>query len=233
MKLNLEQLDNRDVPSVVVWDMGRYRDYEDVEVVFADYNGGPRIQVWDSETGQELLNEFVFESGFRGGIRVDYYRDVLRVGPGWGGGPVEVEYRRVDNTFVEQWRVFRDEPHNRLGYVPNLSALIPFEQHSEYPLTDHYVLDAYERALNLVPRQIQQQLLDAGLRIIVHSAPNLGYDFDEVPLRNYFDPGSNIIYLGYGAPVVHEIGHGVDMLLGARLATEEAAFAFERSIYVL
>ena len=62
-------------------------------VVGAGENGGPRVKIFDGATGATLADLFVFEAGFRGGVRVatgdingDTVPDLI-VGAGLGGGP--------------------------------------------------------------------------------------------------------------------------------------------------
>jgi hypothetical protein len=82
IRLGLESLDDRCVPSAA----GRY-------AVGSGTGGPPRVQVYDTGTGQKVVDFLAFESTFTGGVTTafgdvnnDGFPDLI-VGAGQGGGP--------------------------------------------------------------------------------------------------------------------------------------------------
>lgn len=73
-------------------------------VVGADEGGGPRVRVFDGRTNVVLMDVFVYESSFRGGVRVgvgdfngDGVPDIV-TGAGFGGGPRVTIFDGTDLT---------------------------------------------------------------------------------------------------------------------------------------
>ena len=64
-----------------------------IYAVGADFGGGPRVRVYNANTGEVIFDQFVYEESFTGGVRVatgdvngDGVPDLI-VGAGIGGGP--------------------------------------------------------------------------------------------------------------------------------------------------
>jgi len=231
--MRLEQLEARETPSVSIFDTATLHEYADgITVVSAGPGGGPRVDVYRNDTPVAAF--FAFEDTFRGGVNVDYADDTLLVGAGIGGAPVEARYVVGDGSVVEVSRRFRDDLvpiTDRSGWVPNVDPIILLMQHPTLPVADPWILDSYARDLNRVPREIQRQLADAGLRVFVHSSPHLLTDADGRPHRTFYVPAVKTIYLGYGGGIVHEMGHAYDHLVRGGSGSEVFAEAFASWCY--
>lgn len=91
-------------------------------IVGAGEGGGPRVQIYDGATLGLLMDQFVLESTFRGGVRVaagDYTGDGipdLIVGAGEGGGPRVVVFNGAAlPTLIPVLDFFAFEPSLRNG----------------------------------------------------------------------------------------------------------------------
>ncbi|HTK76539.1 MAG TPA: VCBS repeat-containing protein [Gemmataceae bacterium] len=84
-------------------------------IVGAGEGGGPHVRVFNGQDGSLLFNDFVYESSFRGGVRVaagdvnaDGFADII-TGPGVGGGPFVKVFSGADNSLFRSFLAFKQD----------------------------------------------------------------------------------------------------------------------------